>query len=149
VIDYDYAQRRVIDQSTRRRTSPCLIDFTTINDSDRRDRRRADRSQLNTLWDKRTGDENRLLFNILLTFGSLLDRGIGEHRSGKHAGCHQNYCAFPYRRLHEQKLHPGSCSVQIIEAMTMAPPDQSKRGNSGCHCLSADLTKTSVLEFLR
>src|SRR2546421_115373 len=55
----DDAERRLIDQSARRRTSPCLVDFTTINDSDRRDRRGADRPQLNTLWDKRTGDNNR------------------------------------------------------------------------------------------
>ena len=52
-------------------------------------------------------------------------------------------------RTFTNKTTPGKVRWQIIEAMTMAPPDQSKRGNSCCHCLSADLTKTSVLEFLR
>jgi hypothetical protein len=82
----DHAKRRLIDQSARRRRSPRLVDFTAINDSNRRNRRSADRPQLNTLWNKRTGDENRPLFNFLFAFGSLIDRGIGEHCSGKHAG---------------------------------------------------------------
>ena len=81
-----YAQRRLIDQNARRRTAPCLVDFTTINDSNRRDRRGADRPHLNTLRDKRTGDENRPLFNFLLPFGRLVGLGIREHRSGKYAG---------------------------------------------------------------
>ncbi len=82
----DYAQRRLIDQNARRRTAPCLVDFTTINDSNRRDCRSADRLQFNTLRDKRTGDENRPLFNFLLPFGGLVSRGIGERCSGKYAG---------------------------------------------------------------
>jgi len=97
----DDAERRLIDQSPRRRTSPCLVDFTTINDSDRRDRRGADRPQLNTLWDKRTGDKNRPFFNFLLAFGGLLDRGIGQHCSGKHAGGEESCSACRYQRLHE------------------------------------------------
>ena len=101
VIDYDYAQRRIIDQSARRRLSPSPVDFTTINDSERRDRRGADRSQLNTLWDKRTGHENRPLLNLLITFRGLLDRGIGEHRSGKHAARDENCSAQRYHGLHE------------------------------------------------
>src|SRR4029077_560770 len=47
------------------------------------------------------------------------------------------------------KTTPGKVRWQIIEAMTMAPPDQSKRGNGCCHYLSADQTNDSVLEFLR
>ena len=101
VIDYDYAQRRIIDQSAWRRLPPSPVDFTTINDSDWRDRRGADRSQLNTLWDKRTGHENRPLLNLLITFRGLVDRGIGEHRSGKHAGRDENCSAGRYQRLHK------------------------------------------------
>ncbi len=98
----DYADRRFVDKSAWRRLPRGPVDFVAVNNSKRRNRRRADRPQFNTLRDERTGDENRLLFNILLTFGSLVHRGIGEHRSGKHAGRHQNYTAFPYRPLHKQ-----------------------------------------------
>ncbi len=101
VIDYDYAQRRIIDQSARRRLPPGPVDFTTINDSDWRDRRGADRSQLNTLWNKRTGDKNRPLLNFLIAFRGLVDRGIGEHRSSKHAGRDENCSAQRYHGLHE------------------------------------------------
>src|SRR6266480_6550406 len=97
----DYAHRRLIDESARGRTSPCLVDFTAINNSTRRDCRRADRPQFNTLWDKRTGDENRPLFNFLLPFGGLVDRRIGEHRSGKHAGHDESSSARKYQGLHK------------------------------------------------
>ena len=116
----DYAHRRIIDQSARRRLSPGPVDFMAVNNSNRRDRLGTYWLQFDTLRDERTGDENRLLFNILLTFGSLVDRGIGEHPSGKHAGRNENCSAFRYRHLHKQKLHPGSYGVQIIEAMAMA-----------------------------
>ena len=79
----DYANRRIVNESARRRTAPCLVDFTTINESNRGDCRSADRLQFNTLRDKRTGDENRPLFNFLLP---LVSRGIGERCSGKYAG---------------------------------------------------------------
>ena len=82
----DYAHRRIIDQSARRRLSPGPVDFMAVNNSNRRDGSRADRLQFNTLWDKRTGDENRPLFNFLLPFGGLVSRGIGERCSGKYAG---------------------------------------------------------------
>jgi hypothetical protein len=124
----DYTNRRIDDESASCRLPPGPVDFVAVNNSKRRNRRRADRLQFDTLRDERTGYENRLLFNFLLTFGSLVDRGIGEHRSGKHAGRHQNYSAFRYRHLHKQELHPGSCGVQIIEAMTMIPsPQQQER----------------------
>jgi hypothetical protein len=97
----DYAQRRLIDQNARGRTAPCLVDFTTINDSDRRDRRGADRLQFNTLRDKRTSDENRPLFNFLRAPGGLVDREIGEHRYGKHAGHDESYDARRCQGLHE------------------------------------------------
>jgi hypothetical protein len=82
----DYAHRRLIDESTRRRVPPGSVDFTTINNSNRRDGSRADRLQFNALRDERTGDENRPLFNFLLSFGGLVSRGIGERCSGKYAG---------------------------------------------------------------
>ena len=67
----DYAHRRIIDQSARRRLPPGPVDFMAINESNRRDRLRTDRLQFNTLRDKRTGDENRPLFNFLLTLRKL------------------------------------------------------------------------------
>ena len=82
----DYAHRRIIDQNARRRLPPGPVDFMAINESNRRDCRSTDRLQFNTLRDKRTGDENRPLFNFLLTFGGLVSRGIGERCSGKYAG---------------------------------------------------------------
>ena len=86
----DYAHRRIIDQSARRRLPPGPVDFMAINNSNRRDCLRTDRLQFNTLRDKRTGDENRPLFNFLLTFGAWLARGIGERCSSKHAGRDKN-----------------------------------------------------------
>ena len=87
----DYAHRRIIDQSARRFLSPGPVDFMAVNNSNRRDRRSADRLQFNTLWDKRTGDENRPLFNFLLPFGGLVSPGIGERCSGKYAGRDESY----------------------------------------------------------
>ena len=116
----DYAHRRIIDQSARRRLSPGPVDFMAVNNSKRRNRRRTDRLQFNTLWDKRTGNENSPLFNFLLMFWSLVGRGVSKHRSRGHAGRNENRSAFHYRHLHKQKLHPGSYGVQIIEAMAMA-----------------------------
>jgi hypothetical protein len=121
VTNSDYAQRRVIDQSARCRLPPGPVDFMAVNNSNRRDRLSAYGLQLDTLWDKRTGDENRLLFNfLLLAFRSFLDLGVSKHRPGSHAGRNENCSAFRYRHLHKQKLHPGSYDVQIIEAMAMA-----------------------------
>ena len=87
----DYANRRIVDEGARRRLPPGPVDFMAIYDSDRRDRLRADRLHFDTLWDERTRDENRSLFNLLLVFCSLVVRGVAEHRSGKHAGHHKNY----------------------------------------------------------
>ena len=86
----DYAHRRIIDQSARRRLSPGPVDFMAVNNSNRRDRLGTYWQQFNTLWNKRTGDENRPLFDFLLTFRSLLNVGVGKHRSGKHAGRDEN-----------------------------------------------------------
>ena len=89
----DYAHRRIINQSARRRLPPGPVDFMAVNNSNRRDRLSAYWLQLNTLWDKRTGDENRPLFNFLLMFRSLVARGVGQHRSSKHAGHDESYSA--------------------------------------------------------
>ena len=62
----------------------------------------TDRLQFNTLRDKRTGDENRPLFDFLLTFGGLVSRGIGKHCSGKYAGRDESCSAGRYQRLHKQ-----------------------------------------------
>ena len=145
----DYTNRRIVDESASCRLPPGPVDFVAVNNSKRRNRRRADRLEFNTLWDKRTGNENSPLFNFLLMFWSLVGRGVGKHRSRSHAGRNENCSAFRYRHLHEQKLHPGSYGVQIIEVMTMITSHESKRGNGCRHCLSTDLTTTSVLEFLR
>jgi len=82
----DYAHRRLVNESTRRRLPRGPVDFVAVDESNRRDCRSTDRLQFNTLRDKRTGDENRPLFNFLLTFGGLVSRGIGERCSGKYAG---------------------------------------------------------------
>ncbi len=87
----DYADRRFVDKSTRRRLPRGPVDFVAVDDSDRRDRLRTDRLQFDTLRDERPGDENRPLFNFLLTFGGLVSRGIGERCSGKYAGRDESY----------------------------------------------------------
>jgi hypothetical protein len=117
----DYANRRIVDENARRRLSSDPVDFVAIDDSDRRDRLRADRKQFDTLRDERTGDEKRPLFNFLVMFRRLLDLGVGKYRASKHARRQENCSGFRYGRLHKQKLHPESCSVQIIETMMMVP----------------------------
>ena len=68
------------------------ISWRSMN-SNRRDCRGTDRLQFNTLRDKRTGDENRPLFNFLLTFGGLVVVGSASDRSSKHAGRDENCSA--------------------------------------------------------
>ena len=101
VTNSDYVQRRVIDQSARCRLPPGPVDFMAVNNSNRRDRLGADRQQFNTLWNKRTGDENRPLFDFLLTLRSLVARGLGKDRSSKQAGHDKNCSAGSCQRLHE------------------------------------------------
>ena len=72
VIDYDYTYRRVIDQSARCRLPPGPVDFMAVNNSNRRDRLGSDWLQFNTLWNKRTRNENRALFDFPLTLRSLV-----------------------------------------------------------------------------
>ena len=87
----DYAHRRIIDESARRRLPPGPVDFMAVNNSNRRDRLGAYWLQFDTLRDKRTGDENRPLFNFLLAFGGLVSRGLGERCSDKYAGRDESY----------------------------------------------------------
>lgn len=102
----DYAHRRIIDQGARCRLPPGPVDFMAVNKSNRRDRLRADWLQFNTLWNKRTGYENRPLFDFLLTLRSSVARGLGKDRSSKHAGHDKNCSAGSYQRLHRIRLHP-------------------------------------------
>jgi hypothetical protein len=97
----DYAHRRIIDQSARRRLSPGPVDFMAVNNSNRRDRLGTYWLQFNTLWNKRTGDENRPLFDFLLTLRSSVARGLGKDRSSKHAGHDKNCSAGSCQRLHK------------------------------------------------
>ncbi len=101
VTNSDYAQRRVIDQSARCRLPPGPVDFMAVNNSNRRDRLGAYWLQFNTLWNKRTGYENRPLFDFLLTLRNLVARGLGNDRSSKHAGHDENCSAGSCQRLHE------------------------------------------------
>ena len=86
----DYAHRRLVNESTRRRLPRGPVDFVAIDDSDRRDSLRTDRYQFDTLRDERPGDENRPLFNFLLAFRSLFNVGIGQRRSGNQADRDEN-----------------------------------------------------------
>jgi hypothetical protein len=112
-IDYDYTHRRVIDQSARRRRPPGPVDFMAVNDSNRRDRLGAYRLQFNTLWNKRTGDENGPLFDFLLTLRGLVARGLGKDRSSKHAGQDENCSAVSYQRLHNLTYTPEGAARKL------------------------------------
>ena len=97
----DYAYRRIIDQSARRRLSTGPVDFMAVNNSNRRDRLGTYWLQLNTLWNKRTGDENRPLFDFLLALRSSVAHGLGNDRSSKHAGHDENCSAGSCQRFHK------------------------------------------------
>ncbi len=57
----DHTNRRLVDENARCRATAGLIDFLSADDADRRERGRADASNLNALRDEGTRDENRLL----------------------------------------------------------------------------------------
>ena len=59
----------------------CFVDFTSIDDSNRRDRGRADAPHFHALRDKRTGQENCDFFSFFLARLSSIDRRIGEDGS--------------------------------------------------------------------
>ena len=52
--------------------------------------------QFNTLWNERTGDENRSLFDVLLMLRTSVTGGLGNDRSSKHAGGDENRSAGSY-----------------------------------------------------
>ena len=96
-----YAYRGIVNESARRRLPPGPVDFMAVNNSNRRDRLGTYWLQFNTLWNKRTGDENRPLFDSLLTLRRSVARGLGKDRSSKHAGQDENSNAGRYQRLHK------------------------------------------------
>lgn len=106
----DYAHRRIIDQSARCRLPPGPVDFMAVNNSNRRDRLGAYWLQFNTLWDKRTGDEDRPFFDFLLTLRSLVARRVGKDHSAKHTSRDENCSAVGYRRLHKLTYTPESAA---------------------------------------
>jgi hypothetical protein len=57
----NHANRRLVDENARCRAAASLIDFLSVDVADRRERGRADASNLNALRDKGTRDENRFL----------------------------------------------------------------------------------------
>ena len=111
----DYANRRIDDESASCRLPPGPVDFVAVNNSKRRNRRRADRLQFNTLWDKRAGNENSPLFNFLLMFWSLVGRGVGKHRSRSHAGRNEDCSAFRYPPLHKQNYTREGTVCKLVK----------------------------------
>jgi hypothetical protein len=57
----NHANRRLVDENAPCRGTAGLIDFLSVDDPDRRERCRADASNLNALRDEGPGDEYRLL----------------------------------------------------------------------------------------
>jgi hypothetical protein len=86
---------------------------------------------------------------VCLRFGACLTLGSADIVPANMLAAMRIAALFAIGIFTTNKLHPGSCGVQIIEAITMIPCHKSKRGNGCCRCLSADLTKPSVLEPLR
>ena len=64
----------------------CFVDFTSIDDSNRRDRGRADAPHFHALRDKRAGHENCDFFSFLVVRLGSIDWRIGEDGSRKRRG---------------------------------------------------------------
>ena len=77
------AHRRVVHESAWRRPTPCGIDLPAINHAKGRNRFCAHALHFDTLRDKRTGDEDRLLSHFFLSLLAHLDRRIGKHGAGR------------------------------------------------------------------
>lgn len=60
----NHANRRLVDENARCRATTGLIDFPSIDHAERRERGRADASNLNALRDEGTRDENRLFDSL-------------------------------------------------------------------------------------
>ena len=80
----DYTIRRIVDEGARGRLPSGPVDFMAVNNSNRRDRLGTYWLQFNTLWNKRTGDENRLLSHFFLSLLAPFDRRIGKRGAGRH-----------------------------------------------------------------
>ena len=111
----NYAHRGIVNESASCRLPPGPVDFVAINNSKRRNRRRADRLQFNTLWDKRAGNENSPLCNFLLMFWSLVGRGVGKHRSRSHASRNEDCSAFRYPPLHKQNYTREGTVCKLVK----------------------------------
>ncbi len=77
------AHRRIVHESACRRPTPCGIDLPTINHANGGNRFCAHALHFDTLWDERTGDENRLLSHFFLSLRAPLDRRIGKRGAGR------------------------------------------------------------------
>ncbi len=64
----------------------CFVDFTSIDDSNRRDRGRADAPHFHALGDKRAGHENCDFFGFFVVSLSSIDWRIGEDGTRKRRG---------------------------------------------------------------
>jgi len=102
------AHRRVVHESACRRPTPCGIDLPTINHAKGRNRCRADAAHFDALRDKRTGNENRLLNHLFLSFRADLDRRIGKRGAGRD----ENRNASSYYTFHHAK-YTRSLALQI------------------------------------
>src|SRR6266404_4636170 len=80
-----YSNGWVCDQSSSSCLAARCIDFLTIDDPDRRDRRRPDSFQLDPLRDQRAGYENRALVRLFLIVGGLIDRLTTERGASEQA----------------------------------------------------------------
>lgn len=78
-----HAHRRIVHKSACRGPTPCGVDLPTINHANRRNRRRADATHSDALWDERTGDENRLFTHFFLSLSVALDRRIRKRGAGR------------------------------------------------------------------
>ena len=74
----------IVHKSAWRRPTPCGIDLPTINHAKGRNRFCAYALHFDTLWDERTGDENRLLSHFFVSLLAPLDRRIGKRGAGRH-----------------------------------------------------------------
>jgi hypothetical protein len=113
------AHRRVVHESACRRPTPCGIDLPTINHAKGRNRCRADAAHFDALRDKRTGNENRLLNHLFLSFRADLDRRIGKRGAGRD----ENRNASSYYTLHTPKY-----TRWLAAANRQTKPDRTREG---------------------
>lgn len=103
----NHANGRLIDKGARGRLPPSSVDLGAINDPNRRERGGADGTQLDPLWDERTGDENCPLGNFLPGLRCLFHRRIGQHASGKRDNGDERNRICKYQRFHRESIDPA------------------------------------------